>query len=119
MNVIFTPEAGEALAELHHYIEVAASKTVAKRYVGEVVKFCESLGRFAPERGIRRDDLRPGLRITNYKGRVVIAFAVESDQLAIIGVLDARFGVAYAHRKSIAARLFLATHSHYYFSFMP
>ena len=33
--------------------------------------------------------------------------------------LDARFGVAYAHRKSIAARLFLATHSHYYFSFMP
>lgn len=35
------------------------------------------------------------------------------------GVLDARFGVAYAHRKSIAARLFLATHSHYYFSFIP
>ena len=33
--------------------------------------------------------------------------------------LDARFGVAYAHRKSIAARLFLATHSHYNFSFIP
>lgn len=88
MKVIFTPEAAEALAELHHYIEEAASKTVAKRYVGEVVKFCESLGEFAPERGNRRDDLRPGLRVTNYKGRVVIAFAVELDQVAIIGVFS-------------------------------
>jgi len=86
MKVIFTPEAAEALAELHHYIEEAASKTVAKRYVGEVVKFCESLGEFAPARGNRRDDLRPGLRVTNYKGRVVIAFAVELDKVAIIGV---------------------------------
>ena len=33
--------------------------------------------------------------------------------------LDARFGVAYAHRKSTAARLFLATHSHHYLSFIP
>jgi toxin ParE1/3/4 len=86
MKVIFTPEASEALAEVQRYIEVAASKTVAKRYVGEVLKFCESLGEFAPERGNRRDDLRPGLRITNYKGRVVVAFAVELDQVAIIGV---------------------------------
>lgn len=86
MKVIFTPEAGEALAALHHYIESAASKAVASRYVGEIVKFCESLGEFAPERGNRRDDLRPGLRLTNYKGRVVIAFAVESDLVAIIGI---------------------------------
>ena len=86
MKVIFTPEAADALAKLQGYIEEAASKSVARRYVGEVVKFCESLGEFAPERGIRRDDLRPGLRITNYKGRVVIAFAVELDAVAIIGV---------------------------------
>ena len=38
---------------------------------------------------------------------------------AELRALDARFGVAYAHRKSIAARLFLATHSHYNFSFIP
>ena len=88
MKVTFTPEATEALAELQRYIEEAASKTVAKRYVGEVVKFCENLGEFAPERGNRRDDLRPGLRVTNYKRRVVIAFAVELDQVAIIGVFS-------------------------------
>lgn len=86
MKVIFTPEATEALAELHHYIEGSASLSVAKRYVGEIVSFCESLGQFAPERGNKRDDLRPGLRITNYKGRVVVAFTVESDLVAIIGV---------------------------------
>lgn len=39
--------------------------------------------------------------------------------VVLMNELDARFGVAYAHRKSIAARLFLATHSHYNFSFIP
>jgi plasmid stabilization system protein ParE len=37
-------------------------------------------------RGAQRDDIRPGLRITNYKGRTVIAFAVEPGQVSIIGV---------------------------------
>ena len=35
---------------------------------------------------MRRDDVRPGLRITNYKKRAVIAFAVEADQVSIIGI---------------------------------
>jgi len=30
-----------------------------------------------PARAVRRDDIRPGLHLTNYRGRVVIAFAVE------------------------------------------
>jgi plasmid stabilization system protein ParE len=33
-----------------------------------------------------RDDVRPGLRITNYKKRTVIAFAVDAGQVSIIGV---------------------------------
>ena len=28
----------------------------------------------------------PGLRITHYKGRAIIAFAVEAEQVSIIGV---------------------------------
>ena len=32
------------------------------------------------------DDIRPGLRVTNYKGRAVIAFAVEAQAVSIIGV---------------------------------
>jgi plasmid stabilization system protein ParE len=33
-----------------------------------------------------RDDVRPGLRITNYKKRAVIAFQVDADLVSIIGV---------------------------------
>ena len=39
-----------------------------------------------PHRGTRRDDVRPGLRISNYKKRAVIAFAVEAEVVSIIGV---------------------------------
>ncbi|MDP2109573.1 MAG: type II toxin-antitoxin system RelE/ParE family toxin [Thiobacillus sp.] len=39
-----------------------------------------------PHRGTRRDDIRTGLRITNYKKRPVIAFAVDADRVSIIGV---------------------------------
>jgi len=42
--------------------------------------------RTVPHRGTRRDDIRPGLRITHYKGRAIIAFAVEAEQISIIGV---------------------------------
>ncbi|MBA4003058.1 MAG: plasmid stabilization protein, partial [Delftia sp.] len=33
-----------------------------------------------------RDDVRPGLRITNYRKRTVIAFAVDADMVSIIGI---------------------------------
>jgi len=34
-----------------------------------------------PIRGVQRDDIRPGLRITNYKRRAVIAFAVSDEEV--------------------------------------
>ena len=34
----------------------------------------------------RRDDVRPGLRITNYRKRAVIAFEVQAERVAIIGI---------------------------------
>jgi toxin ParE1/3/4 len=37
-----------------------------------------------PARSVRRDDIRPGLHLTNYRGRVVIAFAVEGSEVWII-----------------------------------
>ena len=39
-----------------------------------------------PHIGICREDIRPGLRITNYKGRTVIAFAVDAKRVTIVGV---------------------------------
>lgn len=49
------------------------------------MSYCESLCTF-PHRGTMRDDVRPGLRITNYKKRAVIAFDVDAEQVSIIGV---------------------------------
>jgi len=67
--------AEEQLAELYRYIAAAASPDVAARYTEAIVTYCESLRTF-PLRGTMRDDVRPGLRITNYRKRAVIAFDV-------------------------------------------
>ena len=84
-RVVFSPEAVEQLAELYRYIAKAASPDVAAQYTEAIVSYCESLDTF-PLRGSQRDDVRPGLRITNYKKRAVIAFDVDTDVVSIIGV---------------------------------
>jgi len=83
--VIFTPEAQEQLAELYHYIADAASPEIADRYTNAIITYCEGLHTF-PLRGTCRDDIRPGLRITHYKKRTVIAFDVDAELASIIGV---------------------------------
>ena len=83
--VVFAPEALEQLEALYSYIEDAASPLVAQRYTDAIVTYCETFQTF-PLRGSRRDDIRPGLRITNYKGRAVIAFDVSDDLVSIIGI---------------------------------
>ena len=84
-TVVFTPEAESQLTELYRYIAQAASPDVAQRYLEAIVTYCESLQSF-PHRGSKRDDIRPGLRVTNYKGRCVVAFAVTDKLVSVIGV---------------------------------
>ncbi len=83
--VVFTPEALQQLEELYAYIARVASPMVALRYTNAIVTYCETLQTF-PLRGARRDDIRPGLRVTNYKGRAVIAFEVSSERVNVIGI---------------------------------
>jgi len=84
-RVVFAPEAEEQLVHLYRHLAGAASPDVAARYTDAVITYCESLCLF-PERGSRRDDVRPGLRITHYARRTVIAFDVSADQVSIIGI---------------------------------
>lgn len=84
-RVIFSPEAEEQLADLYRHITSAASPDIAERYVNSIINYCQTMETF-PLRGAQRDDIRPGLRIANYKGRTVIAFAVDTRQVSIIGV---------------------------------
>lgn len=83
--VVFTQEAQEQLAALYRHIAIAASPTIAERYVSAIITYCDGLQTF-PHRGTRRDDIRPGLRITSYKKRVAIAFDVDAEQVSILGV---------------------------------
>lgn len=84
-TVVFTPEAQEQLVNIYRYIATHASPATAERYTGAILDYCEGLAMF-PERSVLRDDIRPGLRITNYRGRTVIAYAVNSELVEIIGV---------------------------------
>lgn len=83
--VVFSPEAEEQLVALYRYIAAAASPDVASRYTEAIVAYCEGLHAL-PLRGTARNDVRPGLRITNYRKRTVIAFDVADDRVSIIGV---------------------------------
>lgn len=84
-KVVFTPEAEEQLAELYRYIATSASPERAAQFTNSIVDYCESLEQF-PSRGNKRDDIRPGLRITSYRRRVVIALEVTASTVNIIGI---------------------------------
>ncbi len=85
--VVFAPEAEEQLAALYDYVAEHATPTTAARYTDNIVLYCEGLRQFA-HRGAARDDIRPGLRITNYKGSAVIAFHVDetNSRVSVLGV---------------------------------
>lgn len=77
-QVIFAPEASIQLIELeNHIIEASGLPDVAARYVNGLVDFCEKLNTF-PERGSRRDDLLPGLRVMGYHKRTNVAVIVDA-----------------------------------------
>lgn len=86
-RVVFAPEALTQIDALEDYIATVGSVSVAARYVDAVVDHCETLATF-PLRGNCRDDLLPGLRITHYRHRTIIAFIVDADSatVSILGV---------------------------------
>lgn len=84
-RVVFSPEAEEQLAALYRHVAVAASPMIAAHYTEAIVAYCESMHTF-PHRGTRRDDIRPGLRITHYKKRAIIAFDISGNLVSILGV---------------------------------
>ena len=84
-TVVFSPEAEEHLVELYRYVAQAASPETAAEFTEAIVAHCERLADF-PHRGTKRDDIRPGLRITHYRKRTIIAFAVFEDRVAVLGI---------------------------------
>jgi toxin ParE1/3/4 len=79
-KVVFAPEAQADLFELYEYIANHAGPMTAIGYIDQIEKSCLSL-EFAGERGTKRDDLRPGLRVMGFRRRVTVAFHVGLTQL--------------------------------------
>jgi toxin ParE1/3/4 len=86
-SVVFAPEALEQLLALYQFIAEQGAPLTAERYTNAIVDYCEAMSTF-PKRGTQRDDIRPGLRVTNYRGATVIAFAVDdaTKMVSIVGV---------------------------------
>ncbi len=84
-SVIFSPQAEQQLGSLYTYIVEHGGEERAERYVSSIITFCQGLSTF-PERGTKRDDLRPNLRVIGYAKRTTIAFSVETDRVIIHGV---------------------------------
>jgi toxin ParE1/3/4 len=83
--VNFSPESIEQLVSLYRYLAAEADPVISNNYVNAILDYAESLKTF-PLRGVARDDIREGLRITHYKGRTIIAYAVFDSTISIIGV---------------------------------
>jgi toxin ParE1/3/4 len=97
-RVIFSPEAEADLVELYDYIANEAGPDRAIGYIERIEKSCLSLERVS-ERGTKRDDLRPGLRIMGFERRVTIAFHVEPATVIVDRILYGGRDLGRALRK--------------------
>jgi toxin ParE1/3/4 len=86
-SVRFTPRAERQLSALYAYIADQSGEWRAEAFAGEIVADCLALANF-PERGNRRDDIRPNLRIKGFRRRVSIAFSIDAARrvVAVHGV---------------------------------
>lgn len=84
-NVVFAPEARADLIALYDWIAYAVSPDVALAYVERIERFVANFD-MASERGSRRDDVRPGLRIVGFERRLTIAFMVDDVSVTILRV---------------------------------
>ncbi len=72
-EVRFSPEARDDLRQLYLFIAERSGEERALAYVERIEAYCRGFADF-PERGVRRDDLLPGLRVVGFERRVAIAF---------------------------------------------
>lgn len=84
-RLVFHPRAKRELDELYDYIGENGSPRQAATFVSQIRDYCLSFSTF-PERGTRRDDIEPGIRIVGFRRRVSIVFTVGESEVWILGV---------------------------------
>jgi plasmid stabilization system protein ParE len=84
-EVVFAPEARDDLMRLHKHLVETASPSVADRYLARLQAWFGGFA-FAGERGTRRDDVRPGLRVVGFERRITAAFTVDTRRVVFLRV---------------------------------
>jgi toxin ParE1/3/4 len=85
-SVVFSPEARDDLLRIYEHIAGRSGAERALAYTERIARHCMGFADL-PERGRRRDDLRPGLRVTGYERRVAIAFHIAERTVVIDRIL--------------------------------
>lgn len=75
-QVIFSAPAKDDLFAIYNYIAARAGAAIALRFIDRIEEYCNGFETM-PERGTRRDDLRPGLRTVGFRRRATILFEVD------------------------------------------
>ncbi len=81
-EVVLSSDAREHLLRLYEWIADAASPPIALKYLERIETYLNTFDQ-APERGTRRDDIRPGLRVVGFERRLSIAFSVSDTRVTI------------------------------------
>jgi toxin ParE1/3/4 len=81
----FRPLAEADLFDLYRDIAEQAGVAIAGAYIDRIEAACRTLETF-PERGTRRDDIRPGVRTMGFERRATIVFQVRRSDVVIIRI---------------------------------
>jgi toxin ParE1/3/4 len=85
-RVRFAPAANQDLSELYDFIARHSGPARALGYIERIERYCLGF-ETAPERGTKRDYLRPGLRTVGFERRVLIAFHIDDGTVTIDRIL--------------------------------
>jgi toxin ParE1/3/4 len=91
-TVIVSDAAKADLVAIFDYIAERAGEAIARNFVDRIESYVLGFADL-PERGTKRDDLRPGLRTVGWRRRATILFEVDRGRRRVI-----IHGVYYAGR---------------------
>jgi plasmid stabilization system protein ParE len=91
-KVVFSAFAKADLFAIYDFIADRAGAEIALRFVERIEAYCLGFAT-APERGTRRDELRPRLRTVGFRRRATILFEVQHDERRVV-----IHGIFYAGR---------------------
>ncbi len=81
-RLVFSPEAQADLLDIYDWFAEHGGAERALLFSDKIISACSGLTDF-PERGTRRDEIRPGLRVIGINRRLTIAFHSDEHTVTI------------------------------------